>query len=362
MKTPLKEIQTLRRHIIALASLPETHDPVISAYFDLTDPVESQRFLMDVWASGVRRTFTGERRASFESTLAKIRENMTPGLDPGTRGLAIFARSGDYPLLMVIPLGGTMESSFHSGPLPVIFPLVQTQDRFHRFVAVISTEESARICEITLGSVSEELLATTPGIRERIGREWTREHYHHQKRERDRRFLHEKVEIIDRLMSRRGHNHLILAGHPRFIKPLREALPKRWQECIVGEVPRAPNGNDASEVLNEVIQAFVNAEFAESVSNVERLHEEVRTGGLAVLGIDACLPALTHNVADMLVISENLDQEDREELVRLASTRGISIEVCEEDPLLDDSGGVGCLLRYKPDYAMKTRTGAKQTG
>jgi hypothetical protein len=52
----------------------------------------------------------------------------------------------------------------------------------------------------------------------------------------------------------------------------------------------------------------------------------------------------------MLVISENLPDEEREALVRLATVRDVTIEVCEDDPLIDDYGGVGCLLRYRSEY------------
>lgn len=359
MNPTLSDLPTLRRQIIALASLPETESPVISAYFDLTGPADSQRLLFNIWAATARQTFGGEAREDFEAARRTVMHALRPDVDPDTRSLAVFARAGEYPLTLAIPLGATMETSFHVGTLPAIFPLVQTKDRFERFVVAICTEESARILEVTVGAVSTELLASTPTIRERIGREWTREHYHHQKRERDRRFVKEKVAVIDRLMSRRGHSHLILAGHPRHVARLRAALPKRLAAQVVGEVEQAPNGNDIRAVIVGALEAFVAAEKRESFSNVERLHEEVRRGGLAVLGIHGSLPVLAEGIAEMLIVSENLPDEDREALVRLATTRDIPIEVCEDDPLLDESGGVGCLLRYRPEFSETRQDGLR---
>ena len=347
-ETP-QRMQPLRRNIVALSSLPETDSPVISAYFDVTEAPEAMRLLFGIWCSSVRSTFCRSQQEDFEQAKQSVMEVLADGWPPGSRSLAVFARGGESPMKMVIPLGARIDPSFHALELPVIFPLIQAKDRFHRYVIAICTEENARILEVTLGAVSEELLATTPELRSRLGREWTREHYHHQKRERHRRFVREKVDIISDLMSRRGHNHLLLAGHPRFVNRLKEALPKHIAARVVGEISKAPNGQDYSSILEESLDAFVQAEYKESIHNVERLHQEVRRGGLGVVGIEPSLRAVRDGSADMLVISENLPDEEREALVRLATLRDVSIEVCEDDPLIDDYGGVGCLLRYRPD-------------
>jgi ribosomal protein L30E len=343
-------MQSLRRSIIALASLPETESPLISAYFDTTEPPESMRLLLGIWSSSVRSTFCSRHQKDFDQARAAIVDVLADGWPPASRSLAVFARGGDSPVKMIVPLGAKIDPSFHASELPVIFPLIQAKDRFNRFVIAICSEENARILEVTLGAVSEELLATTPELRSRLGREWTREHYHHQKRERHRRFVREKVEIISDLMSRRGHNHLLLAGHPRYVNRLKEALPKHIAARVVGEISKSPNGQDYSGILEESLDAFVAAEYAESIQNVERLHQEIRRGGLGVVGIDKSLQAVREGSADLLIISENLPDEEREALVRLATLRDVSIEVCEDDPLIDDYGGVGCLLRYRPDF------------
>ncbi|MEM9235207.1 MAG: host attachment protein [Verrucomicrobiota bacterium] len=345
-----QRMQALRRHIAALASLKESDSPLISAYFDTTEAPESMRLLFGIWASSVRSSFCRGHQQLFDDAKAKVLETLDNGWPPGTRSFAVFVRAGETPLTLAIPLGARIDPSFHAGELPVIFPLIQAKDRFNRYVIAICTEESARILEVSLGAVSEELLAKSPELRERLGREWTREHYHHQKRERHRRFVREKVDIIADLMSRRGHNHLLLAGHPRYVSRLREALPKHLAARVVGEIPKSPNGQDDSSIIEESLDAFIAAEYDESVANVERLHQEIRRGGLGVVGIEASLRALRDGSADMLVVSENLADEDREAMVRLATLHDISIEVCEDDPLIDDYGGVGCLLRFRQDF------------
>jgi ribosomal protein L30E len=267
-----------------------------------------------------------------------------------TKGLAIFSRGGDHPFLMALPFEATLETHFDVSSRPVIFPLVQLKDRFHRFVLVISTEETARVMELSLGTVTEEILIKKSELCVHEGRKLSREQYHHRREEDGKRFLREQVQVITNLMARRGHNHLILAGHPRHIVPLREHLPQQLQSRVVGSLYHAPNGHDISPLLQQALDAFVSAEQEESRNTVERLHQQILRQGLAVVGIHACREAIAVGAASQLIISEELPQSDREELVRLAVIHDVPVEVCEGDELLLELGGVGCLLRFRLEY------------
>ena len=57
------------------------------------------------------------------------------------------------------------------GSTPNIFHLVELKDTYDRYVVMISIEESARILEIHLGKVTEELWRERPELRQRLGRE-----------------------------------------------------------------------------------------------------------------------------------------------------------------------------------------------
>lgn len=87
---------------------------------------------------------------------------------------------------MVLPItfDAPLETAMHAAAYPVLYPLVELKDRFNRFVVVLTTSESARIIEMSLGSASTVLLAERPELQKRFGREWTREHYVNHRRER----------------------------------------------------------------------------------------------------------------------------------------------------------------------------------
>jgi hypothetical protein len=345
-----QEMNSLHRHLLALATLEESEAPMLSVYLDLRQPLEALRSKFMHWCMAARISTKKESRDLFDAARADLDLIFRQNWPDSIQSVVAFARAGRSPFLLVMPFSATLDNHFHVGRLPAIFPLVQMKDRFHRFVVAISTEESSRIFEITLGAVSEEMLTTRPDMRQRVGREWTREHYHQVKREHDRRFLRDQVEIIGSLMGKRGHNHLILAGHPRCVSALRGVLPKELENKVSDTVFQAPNGHDCSAVLEQAIEAFIEVEQHESHSTVERLHAQVCRGGLAAVGIEATREAMQYGAASELVISEELAEPDREELVRLATSHELAIEVCEGDELLNEHGGVGCLLRYRMDF------------
>jgi ribosomal protein L30E len=344
----------LHRHITALSTITETDAPVLSAYFSLHSPVENLRAAFETWSTAARSALPKRQRTLFDDAKSEVRQMLKQVWPEDIQGLAVFVRCGELPLLMALPFQAALETHFDVSPRPAIFPLIQLKDRFHRFVLVICTEDTGRIMELTLGAVTQEILTTRPDPENRIGRQLSREHFHHRREEDGRRLIRDQVLIITNLMARRGLNHLILAGHPRHISPLRDQLPKHLQSRIVGSVFHAPNGQDYSPLLDQAIDTFIQAEQEESRTAVERLHEQVRRHGLAVVGIHACHEAIEAGAASQLVISEELPHPDREELVRLATLHDLPIEVCEGDELLQSHGGVGCLLRFRMEYLQPT--------
>ena len=342
-------MESLRNHISQLANLPESSSPIISAYLDLFETKDYLKSKLAMWATAARSTLDSKQRIHFDNARQEVVGVIAREWSDEIRSVAVFSRGGEDPLLLVTPFSVPLDLHFDVSNLPSIFGLVQLKDRFHRFVVVIATDDASRIFEVTLGAVSESILTQRPELGERLGREWGRERFHQRKRESDNRFYRDQVTIIANLMSKRGLNHLILAGNPRHVAGLREILPKHIGSRLIGELFKTPSRGDYSNVLEQAIDTFVEAERAESRDTVSRLHEQVRRGGLAVVGVDHSRDAILGGYASELVISEELPKIEREELTRLATARNLAIEVCEGDELLAGQGGVGCLLRYRPE-------------
>lgn len=338
----------IRRCITTLAALPEAPSQVISGYFDLRQPRLDLISAFRLWAAGARGTLVREQRESFDSSVMEVLAALDRAR-PESQGLAVFRRSGSNPFSLEQSFTTPIEVHFEVSRYPAIFPLIQMKDRFHRFVLVICGEDHVRIIEMTLGAVSQEIVSQRSITHARPGLQSSREHVHQRRQDDHQQFIGEQVRIVDNLMARRGLNHLLLAGHPRHISAFRDQLPSHVRARLAVSIFQVPNPLDPASLLDVALEKFIQYEQQESRNTVQRLHDQIRRRGLAVVGIHPCRRALEAGAAAELVIAEELHTADREELVRLAAARDLPIEVCEGDELLLEHGGVGCLLRQRFD-------------
>ncbi len=346
----------LTKLIKRLVEIEPSDSPLISCFVSLNEPRADYFREIETQAAFVGKRLSGRKRTEYEDALAEIRERLEAGPKAGSRSIAIYSRWGDDPVLVATEFPVPLQTQFIVDDLPHIYPLIELKDTYRRFVIALTTEDQARILETTVGSVTEEILAKRRDLRERVGREWTREHYHNHKRERTSQFVKEKVRIIERLMIQRGINYLVLAGSPRMTRRLHKALPPRVREKVVGNL-NAKSPNDIDPILMESILHIAAAENVESHDRVLELETAILKGGLGVAGISASMDALRDGYADVLVIDQDLeDDEIREELVRLAIKAGVEIETVGGSETLKRFSGVGCLLRFLPFRGgLKTR-------
>jgi len=369
--------EILRQHIRTLASLPETSDPVVSCYVDLTEARWRDRLrdrLDSIMGGGA---WTGEGD-DITGLICKLWNYVTASEVQNVRGAAVFVREGEQPLWLTLKFSVPVPTWVSVDTLPNIYHLVETQDRYQRYIVLLSTPDSAKIYEIVLGEVSRQLWLQRPSLRKRVGREWTKIHYQNHRRERGLRFVREKVEILDHLLSAHGPAKIILAGDSQICAELRSALPPRVAAVVTSIVPLGRHV-DTDQVIANTLEAFVNSELLSSRMMLERLFSAFFKDDLAVMGVAESLQSLQRCQADVLIIMQNSDlgrsrscpicgwavagpplpdtcmecgsgllpaRDARAELVRTAELNGCRIETVRESKQLDDLGGVGCLLRY----------------
>ena len=372
------ELKNLQKHVQTLATLPETDAPVISCYLSLNDGRIKDRGAFDGQVRPLISSLTGQTRQDFEDALEPIGQYLAEKLLLGAKGVAIFSRAGGEPFFLPLQFRVPLPDWMAVDTTPNIYHLVELKDTYHRYVVMISTEESVRIYEVNLGAVTEQLWEQRPELRKRVGREWTKEHYQNHRRDRAQRFIKEKTKILERVMSAGGYAHLILAGHPTITSRVRSELPKHLTEQLVDVVP-ASGRTPVSDVIKTTLASFIEQEEKESRATAEEIERQIRTGGLAVIGTEASLHALRRDQADMLVmarsyspdlgwrctacgvmgsqperpkacpecgVTELQDLDIRETMVRLAEQQGSTVEVVNQNEPLTRFGGVGCLLRY----------------
>ena len=335
----------LSKHITTLANLPKCPEPMVSVYFDLTQPFEHLEAQFSSWVEVARPAFENTGQEQFLTASDRIKKWLLNNSEEG-RSAAVFSRAGDPGFFLPLTFQAPLETYFKADLLPAIFPLVELRDRFNRFVVVLASRKTARIIEMNLGETSLELLAEREEAVDRHGREWTREHYNSQMRELNEKFVQEQVEIVERLMSKRGHNALILVGETEYIDRLKRALPQHLAGKIVDHISTGFDDQRINTVIADVIESYLKIENDESETAVKRLFRAYRTNQLGIFGVAATAVALQLDRVEELIISSSLRHNDREVLVRLASQHQVPIETVRQSEALDQQGGVGAILRF----------------
>ncbi|MGD1978575.1 MAG: hypothetical protein PVJ98_04220 [Akkermansiaceae bacterium] len=335
----------LSKHIVTLANLPKCPDPMVSAYFDLAQTFEKLDDQFTRWVEIAIPAFEGKTREQFITASDRIKKWLLNNNDTG-RSAAVFSRAGSPDFFLPLTFQVPLQTYFKADLLPAIFPLVEIKDRFNRFVVVLANRDTARIIEMNLGETSLELLAERPEAIDRHGREWTREHYNSQIRERNEKFVSEQVEIVERLMSKRGHNALILVGEPQHTDRLKNALPTHLSDKVVDHIRTGFTDQRIGAILEDVIESYLKVEDDESETAVKRLFRSYGTHQLGIFGIAASALALQNDQVEELIISSSLRHNEREVLVRVVSQHNVPIETVRESERLDRQGGVGAILRY----------------
>ena len=366
------ELDQLRGHIKTLITLDEDEAPVVSCYVHrATGPLFDRR------VREIRKVLGVQGRAHFLEAFANIQRYLSTGIRPMTRGVATFARAGKRPFFLGLQFQVPLPDRLSVNSTPDIYHLVELKDMYHRYVVLISTEESARILEVNLGAITSDLLAERPELRDRVGG-WTHEHYQNHRRDRGERFLKEKISILERLMAAGGHTHLILAGSPSMTARIRNCLPTHLQAKVIDVVPASARARVA-DVVAATLSTFIDREQQESLDMVTKLMSALKRGGLGAAGTAATLAALRRGQADVLVMdlayepgpgwscrscgwidggsyppercpdceaTELHAANLREVMVQFAERQSLEVELVQQSDALMELGGVGCLFRY----------------
>lgn len=369
------DVEWLKIHIIKLITVEETEAPVLSFYLNKESNYCKElahRVLV------LRSSLLRDERRFFEEALSQIETFLSSDILPTTKGIAVFARGGSCPFITPLQFQVPLPNSIGIDSTPNIYELVELKDKYHRYVVMISTEEYARILEVNIGAITKEFWSKIPELSQRVGSEWSRDHYQNHRRDRGDRFIKEKIQILDQLMTKGGHTHLILAGKPWVNARVRGALPKRHSSKLIDIAP-ADIDAKTSDIVAVTLARFIAQEEREPDNTAALLLKQIRTMGPAVGGTIASLKAFERGQVDMLVMAdtykplpgwgckncdkmgEGLNQPVRcprclgrrlrqvnlkEEMVRLSEQHSTPFEIVRHSDTLMKLGGVGCLLRY----------------
>jgi peptide subunit release factor 1 (eRF1) len=371
------KLESLENIFRKLTSLEESSTPILTCYINNENFDGDYRETLDYRIRQIRKVVNYNDRESFEGSLGQIETYLVSKVAPDSKGIAIFVRAGKNPIFEAIQFKIPFKTELSIDTIPHLYQLVLMKDTYHRYVVLISEESHARIVEVSVGNITNELWTKKPELRTNTGRGWTKQHYQNHKRDRNQRFIKEKIKILDQLFTQGKHSHLVIAGNRQNIQAIKDKLPKRLQEKLVDDIFLEGIASTA-DVIKASLSVFADYEQNESVDNAGMLLQEVKKGGLAVTDSEPSLKALQEGRVDILVISEKYPSPDswkcqkcsyieigktpkachicgspktsktqlKEELILLAEQMSTNIEVLRDSDELYDVNGIGCLLRF----------------
>lgn len=364
-----------------LAAFEPTTFPVLSLYLN-TQPDQHGRADFESFVRKEVRTrartypLRSADRQSFARDAEKITKYLSEELLPSANGLALFACSGADEFFEAVQLDAPIdEHRLYVYHQPHVYPLARLSDQYRRYAALIVDTNSARLFVFGLGEkMSSARLKNVKVSRTSVGG-WSQARYQRHVKNYHLRHAKEVVDVLERVVSADNIQQIILAGDEVIIPTLREQMPHQLKERVVDTL-RLDITTPEHEVLAATLEALREQDIKDDAEKVERLLDEYRAGGLAVVGAHDTLMALSNAQVDELIISAGLEEihdeeeeigtplvsdapiteKDRgqtrtimvaDELVTRARQTGANISFIEEASLLADVGGIGAMLRYQ---------------
>jgi peptide subunit release factor 1 (eRF1) len=186
----------------------------------------------------------------------------------------------------------------------------------------------------------------------------------------------EVMERLVQIVREDKISHIILAGDSVVIPLLQAELPKEMGS--MAEVIKLDIHASEQDVLSATFEKLQEQEAKSGAEKVERLMEQYRARGLAVLGLQETLEALANGQVEELLISSTLEEShpgqeqvdaifapelpdsiggtESEEprqaslpdlLVTKAKQTSAVVSFIEDAALLEPVGGVGAFLRWR---------------
>ena len=366
-----------------LVAFEPTAFPVLSVYLN-TQPDQHGRApdpapylqrefkaLSRTWAPGA------PERHSFDRDVDRITAYVAEQIDPAANGVAIFACWGAQEFFEAIQLSTPIaENRVYANSQPHLYHLAHLEGQFPRYAAVLTDTNMARIFVFGLDQeIAAEEVKGKRVHRVKVGG-WSQARYQRRVGNAHQEHAKEVVERLAQIVREDKISHIILAGDQVVIPLLQEQLPPEMVPMV--EVMKLDIHASDQDVLIATLAKLQEQEARSEADKVARLLQHYRARGLAVIGVEETLEALTNGQVEELLLSGALEashpqpeevpaifapeipdseggtesDEPRQAsvpdlLVTKARQTGASVTFIEDADLLAPVGGVGAFLRWR---------------
>jgi peptide subunit release factor 1 (eRF1) len=347
----------MRALLRRLAEREPVDAPVLSIYLDMRPEGDrpalraSQLMLMDRLRE-IEKTLLprGAALDSFRADVARIERYLDHEFPVSAQGVAIFACAA-HGLFDVAEAGVPFEHQVSTGRTPDLFQLARLLNDQETMVVGVANVHTVRLFVMRTGSLTEVGGTERDSVHYRrtslgaLNQARYQRHFDNHRAD----FAREATAEIERLVEREGPTRVILAGNEIALRTLVEALSPHVAELVHGRIVRVDVRAPRNAVAREIEPLLARAEADDEAAIADQVVAAVRADTLGVAGLEHTRSALEQGQVDLLVLTPEaeIDDETRNDLIRLATTTAADVEVVGEHVALQRLGGVGALLRYR---------------
>ena len=289
----------------------------------------------------------------FRKDAKEVQHYLENHAEPWLQGVAIFACHA-HGIFETVETGVSFQNQIAFEPYPDLFQLARLLDEQETVVTAVVDTNTTRLF-VTRRGFLEEVAGPDDspfGYGKRNATCLNQARYHRRAENKRKAFAREAASAIEDLVQQEGARRVILAGDAVAIPLLHQELPSTLEPMVHEEILNLDIRTPRREIHEAIKPVMEYMERESSHSQADILVEEVRANGLAVSGIQETFDALAQGQADVLILANDvpLDERKRSELVQQAANTGASVETVEDHLALQEMGGVGALLRYRPQW------------
>jgi peptide subunit release factor 1 (eRF1) len=372
----------LKDRMTELARITKAATPVVSVYLGTRWMDEHQRdrvriFLKNELAQARRAGHPRAADADLDWVEAQGEGLLSHATVPEASGVALFACEA-LGLREVLRSRLPFENAFAVAEAPLLRPLAELDEKAPSTLVVFIDMESARLVALTSAGAEEEVVleANVPEHPNPSGgsAQTTESRYRRHLQDHRTRHFEAVVESLIELVQSHDLKGIVLAGDPRNIAALREELPPRVAERIVGTVEGARH-EPMGAIVARAAQLAPHAEGQRAAAAVDAVLTTAAKRGKAAAGLEATLQAVNRGAVHRLYLLKGFNTPGRvcagcgalqsgdtwkwpdcggeatsvelgEAMAERVAAMGGTVETIEAHQLLAAVGGIAAELRY----------------
>ena len=355
-------MQHVRELLRQLAAFEPDNALVLSVYLDMRPHTTGENPALRTGQTVLKDRFRqiektllprGAALDNFRIDANRVRRYLDEHAAPWLQGIAIFA-CNNHQLFEVIETGVPFENQVVLEPVPDLFQLARLVDEQETAVVALVDTNTTRLF-VTRSGFLEEVAGPDDDpfgySRLNTGMLNHKQYQRHVQNQREA-FAREAATALEELVNQEGARRVILAGDAVAIPLLHQAISPQLEPLIHEEILRLDIRTPRHEVLREIAPILEAEEQESSHTRADQLVEAIREQGLGEIGPQETRDALEQGAVDVLILAEEapLDEQERNDLVRLAILTSAEVDMVKGHELLQQMGGVGALLRYRASW------------